>query len=384
LVLERLCRLTTELLECDASYTYLHDSGQDVYQCVASHGPNADQLEVLRFLELPAAAVESTIRAFGSEDVAIAPGLLFRSEGTSLAIGLRRGEALVGIHFATWVRRMSEARRFVSIANRIGQLGSLALENARLLQELGRANSLKSDFLATVSHEFRTPLNVILGYNELLLEDTFGNLNAQQRDSLHRVKINAEQLLDLINAILDVTRLEGGRSPVNVELIDIERLFGDVDDDLRDLRASKPAVGFELEVGEQLPPLRSDPAKVKLVLKNLISNAIKFTPEGKVSVAAASADDGVVFRISDTGVGIAREVQDAIFEPFRQLDGAGFQPFAGVGLGLYIVRRLIDLLHGRVTLESDVGRGSSFSVWLPSTLPEAMLKDRLEEGSILL
>ncbi|HYD49357.1 MAG TPA: GAF domain-containing sensor histidine kinase [Terriglobales bacterium] len=369
-VLERLCRLTTELLNCDVSYTFLHNAESGTYSCVASHGTSTEEIETLRLIELPQPAVQPALDGLGDDDVAVFDSSALRPAparaGSHIYVALRRGDALIGFQVAGWNTKLSGGfRRLRQIAKRIGQLGSLTLENARLLVELGRANRLKSDFLATVSHEFRTPLNVILGYNDLMLEDAFGPLTDMQRETLDRMRTNAKQLLDLINAILDVTRLEG-KSPVLVEPVQITAMLEDISEEVRELRASKPEVSFVIDVADDLPLLHTDTAKLKLVLKNLISNAIKFTDRGVVTISAAVAAGGVELRVADTGIGIASDAQESIFEPFCQVEGVALHAFAGVGLGLYIVRRLLDLLHGELSLESTPGEGSCFSVWLPA------------------
>jgi signal transduction histidine kinase len=239
----------------------------------------------------------------------------------------------------------------------------MALEHSRLVEELRRANRLKSDFLATMSHELRTPLNVIMGYNDLLLGEDFGPLGPEQAETLQRSQKSAEDLLSLINATLDVGRLEARQFPLDLEQVDLQALLEDTI--VKETsRHEKSAV--VLDVPPELPPLETDRAKLKIVIRNLLANALKFTPpEGRITVSIQDRAGEVEITVADTGIGIAPDVLPIIFEPFTQGENPMTRRFGGVGLGLYIVRRIIDLLGGTVTVESEVGRGSTFRVRLP-------------------
>jgi signal transduction histidine kinase len=283
-----------------------------------------------------------------------------------LYMALRRGEEIMGVHVAGYRGRQEPFSALqVQMAHGMGQLASLALENGRLVEELERANRLKSDFVATMSHELRTPLNVIIGYNDLALEGAFGALTQEQCETLERVRRSALELLELINTTLSLSRLDTDRQPLDVREVVIADLVGELDAETREARQRKPSVQMVWEMSPDLPQLRTDPVKLKVVLKNLIANAMKFTEEGSVTLRAALHDGGVQFAVTDTGIGIPPEARKVIFEPFRQVDSSTTRRYGGVGLGLYIVRRLVDLLGGRVTAESEVGRGSTFRVWVP-------------------
>jgi len=375
-ILDRLCQLTTEVLECDCSHTVLWSAKDQAYVPVSGHGLPAEQWEVLRLLKIPAAHLADGIATLDRHEVHQRvlseysdPAMqgLGKELGITVALGmaLRRGDELIGIHSACYRGRLD---RFTPqqerIAHGVAQLASMALENARLVEELGRANRLRSEFVATMSHELRTPLNVIVGYNELLIDGVFGELNAEQTETLHRVGKSARELLDLINATLDMSRLESGRLPVNLREVWVPDLLREIDSETQGLRENT-AVRFVWEVPAQLPYLSTDPFKLKMVLKNLITNAVKFTHAGSVIVAAQSGNGHIEFSVADTGIGIAPEAQAMIFEPFRQVDSSITRRYGGVGLGLYIVRRLLDLLGGTVAVESEVGRGSTFRVRLP-------------------
>jgi signal transduction histidine kinase len=252
----------------------------------------------------------------------------------------------------------------VRIAQGISQLASLALENARLVDELDRANQLKSEFVATMSHELRTPLNVILGYDALLRDGAMGELNAEQRQTLLRIHENALQLLTLVTATLDMSRIEAGQVHVDVQLVDLHEVLAELEAQMYESR-SKPGVRFTWTVADDVPLLPTDLVKLKVILSNLVSNALKFTAEGQVTAVASVAGDSVHIEVNDTGIGIPASMQTAIFEPFRQGDRSIGERYGGVGLGLYIARRLVEIIGGTIGVESREGIGSTFRVRIP-------------------
>ncbi len=241
-----------------------------------------------------------------------------------------------------------------------------ALEEAnRNLQELDR---LKSEFLANMSHELRTPMNSILGYTRLVLDGVDGPVSDEQRKSLARVEKNAEHLLRLINDILDLSKIEAGRMDLEVHPFDLGALALEVAEDLRALAEPK---GIECRAVVEPGDVRieADPNKIREVLNNLVNNAIKFTDQGWVNIAVRPDDregvPGVVAEVTDTGTGVPAERIDDIFVAFTQLDGSTTRSHGGTGLGLSIAKRLVELHGGRITVESRVGAGSRFSIWLP-------------------
>jgi signal transduction histidine kinase len=232
--------------------------------------------------------------------------------------------------------------------------------------ELEQASALKSQFLANMSHEFRTPLNAILGYTHMLLNNVSGALSEPQRKSLSRIDSNSRHLLALINDILDITRIEAGRMPLTVTQFGISELVQEVMSELEPIiRRSNLTVSSKIR--GTVPKLRSDRQKVKQVLVNLLSNALKFTPSGSVAVISTfdRRSQCVHIAVQDTGVGIAPEDQPKVFEDFRQLDSSPTRGYGGTGLGLSICRRLSQMLGGGVELESLPGKGSTFTLRLP-------------------
>jgi len=311
----------------------------------------------------------------------IAVGLVGRHGITaSLSVALRRGGETSGLLLAGYRgRRVPFGAQQERIARGVAQLASVALENARLVEELRRAARLKSEFVATMSHELRTPLNAIIGYNDLLTEGEFGPLTAEQADVMERVQQSTLQLMGLINATLDLSRLEKGELPFDLRDVELPELLSQVDADTRVI-AGKPGVRLMWEVAPHLPRLRTDPVKLTIVLKNLIANAVKFTERGSVTVAVRGCDGGVEIAVADTGVGIAPENRAMIFEPFWQVEPSMTRRYGGVGLGLYIARRLVDALGGTITLDSKLGRGSTFRVWLPASVEPRKIADYRGRG----
>jgi signal transduction histidine kinase len=231
--------------------------------------------------------------------------------------------------------------------------------------QLEQASALKSQFLANMSHEFRTPLNAILGYTSLLLQGISGPLNPPQEKNLSRVDSNARHLLEIINDILDISRIEAGKMPLHLTTFPLPALVQEVLAELEPLIArSKLAVRADTR---PVPEITSDRGKVKQIVLNLVTNAIKFTPSGTVTirVEAASKAREVAIAVTDTGIGIDRADQERVFEDFRQADNSPAREYGGAGLGLAICRRLATMLDGRVTLESRVGEGSTFTLFLP-------------------
>jgi PAS domain S-box-containing protein len=232
--------------------------------------------------------------------------------------------------------------------------------------ELEQASALKSQFLANMSHEFRTPLNAMLGYTSMLLQGVGGDLEPSVRRQLSRIESNGRHLLTIINEILDISRIEAGRMPLQISTFKIPELVAEVRSELEPIiLRSKLTVTADLQ--RDLKPISSDRQKVKQILLNLLSNALKFTHEGLITISAEwiPKDRAVSLSVVDTGIGIAPADQDKIFDDFRQLDNSPTRAYGGTGLGLSICRRLAQMLNGRLTVESEVGKGSTFTVTLP-------------------
>jgi PAS domain S-box-containing protein len=233
--------------------------------------------------------------------------------------------------------------------------------------ELQKASRLKSEFLANMSHELRTPINVILGYTSLMRERIYGVLTDQQDQALTKTYQTSQHLLDLINDILDLSKIEAGKMPLHVESVYIHAVVEEISESLVPMLRGK-AISYTTDVEPDLAPIRTDRTKLKQVLLNLLSNAIKFTQQGRVSLCVTGVEGGSGVRITveDTGIGIMSEHLDAIFEDFRQIDQSHTREYGGTGLGLSITKKLLTLLGGVVEVHSSYGSGTRFVIELPS------------------
>jgi PAS domain S-box-containing protein len=250
-------------------------------------------------------------------------------------------------------------------------IADLAEQNARLQwqsQEVERANKLKSEFLASMSHELRTPINALIGYSALLLDGVLGEVNPKQRDALARGRAAAEHLLALINDILDLAKIEAGKMPLHLEEVPLRDVTLEVTQQIEPM-VRKKQLDFVIDVAPDCPIIVTDRTKIKQILLNLLSNAVKFTNHGRVTVEAQCAPGGVRIDVVDTGIGIRQSDLQAIWEDFRQVDQSRTREFGGTGLGLSITRKLLERLGGSVTVQSNYGEGSTFSVYLPLKVP---------------
>jgi signal transduction histidine kinase len=247
----------------------------------------------------------------------------------------------------------------------------IAIENVRLFHELEAANrelsaasQHKSEFLANMSHELRTPLNAIIGFSEVLSEKMFGELNEKQEEYSKDIHASGQHLLSLINDILDLSKIEAGRMELELSDFHLPTALDSALTLVRE-RAGRRSIALHLSVDERLGQIQADERKVRQVVLNLLSNAIKFTPEsGRIGVAAVAKDELVEVSVSDTGVGIALEDQEAVFEEFRQV-GTSDKKVEGTGLGLTLCRKFVELHGGKIWVKSELGKGSTFTFTIP-------------------
>lgn len=250
----------------------------------------------------------------------------------------------------------------------IGELDTKVDELARINLELHRTNAVKTEFLSTVSHELRTPLNSIIGFSETLL--SADNLTEKQHRWVANVHDNGKRLLAMINDVLDLAKVESGKMRARAGVIAVSPLCEELGSLFRQ-QAEKKEIELVVQVPPDTPDVRQDANKLRQIVTNLLSNAIKFTPEGgRVTLRAAVEEEWLVVQVTDTGVGIAPEHQDMVFQKFRQASGTLTREQGGTGLGLSIVRELARLLGGDVELKSDLGRGSTFTVKVVAKLTE--------------
>jgi len=374
-VLERIAAGACDALECDWSAILLWDERRTAFRVAAGVSTEPDLFDEFRGMDLGADTFPLARRLLGEEDLIEISDAHPPDDATTklmahfhvrslLAATMVRGGRVVGV---TVTGRGTVSAPFrpeqTRLARGIAQQAAVALENAQLVSDLRHANRLKSEFMATMSHELRTPLNIIIGYNELLVEGTFGGLTAEQHDVIDRVLQSSTDLLSLINTTLDVNRLEAGGLPVEAETFQLGILVAEVRAEAERLpRADGVQLTWQLDGDGRV---RSDPRKLKIILRNLVANALKFTDAGEVAIRCSRRAAGNVdFVVSDTGIGIPEAELPNIFGMFQQVQHTGRQT-AGVGLGLYIVQRFVEQLHGEISVESSPGRGTLFRVHVP-------------------
>jgi signal transduction histidine kinase len=300
----------------------------------------------------------------------------YRKEGmrSALAVPLLRENMLIG---AITIHRR-DARPFtdkqIALLRTFADQAVIAVENVRLFKELEEKNlqlemasKHKSQFLANVSHELRTPLNSIIGFTRIVLRRSEGKLENLQKDNLQKVLISSEHLLGLINELLDLAKIEAGRMEAYAETFKLDEILrvvtATVEPLLKDGR-----VKLLTEIAPDIPPLKTDRDKLKQSVLNLLSNAAKFTEQGEIKVAAWRDDGLLKLTVADTGIGMKQEALPHIFDEFRQADMSSTRKYGGTGLGLAIVKKFINLMGGDIVVESEVGKGSKFTITLPMEL----------------
>ena len=343
----------------------------------------------LVFVEQPAEEVLESVRTtlYGTLAlllVALAASfiasLILARRLTRPILTLQRGAALIGAGNLAARLDLKTGDEIQALGDEFNRMAAQLQEYTTSLEhkvaektaQLELANRHKSEFLANMSHELRTPLNAIIGFSEVLKEKMFGELTAKQDEYVHDIHASGQHLLSLINDILDLSKVEAGRMELDLVEFEVRPVLENALTLIRE-RAQRGGVTVELRVQKDIRTLSADERKFKQIVVNLLSNAVKFTKTGgHITVSAAHDGMGTAVEISDTGIGIANEDLPRIFEQFQQIRSGGAAKHEGTGLGLTLTRRLVELHGGRLTANSELGRGSTFAVWLPS-LPGGQL-----------
>jgi signal transduction histidine kinase len=376
-VLDRIASCTQTALGGDWTLILLRDERAATFRAAAAIGRDADTVAELGAFEFGAATFPLLERIAGERYLevadraavdAVSARLLQRWHTQALlTAGLTRSGHVTGV---LAVGRRQGRGAFPAAARElfrgIAQHAAVALHNVRLVDDLRRADRLKSEFVSTMSHELRTPLNVILGYTELLLDGAFGALPEEPHQIVGRVRGSACSLLELVNATLDVSRLEAGRAPVELCEVNLHSLIDELQHEAQQL-PRQPGVELCWDTTAATARVRSDPLKLKIIIKNLVGNALKFTAAGTVGVRVAYdvPAERLTLAVCDTGSGIAEDDLAHIFDMFRQ--GHEGSERGGVGLGLYILKRFVEQLGGTVHVSSAPQVGSTFTVSVPAT-----------------
>jgi signal transduction histidine kinase len=330
-------------------------------------------------------------------DIAASPGTrgpsFYRQHGlvSFLGIPLVAQEKVIGVLSVYTKEKHTFTPEEIELISAIGNQAAIAIHNAQLHEETKRqaevaerANKVKSEFLSIMSHELRTPLTVVMGYGELMQQGALGDLSQKQADALQKMMSRSKDLLGLINGILEATRLESQAAKLESSQVSLSDLLEELKSQYAGLKGKELRIEWDYPL--ELPQIRTDGAKLKQILENLVNNAIKFTDRGSVTVTAGVGSQGsgsrnqglaesghltpdtrwVEFKITDTGIGIPMEALPFIFERFRQVDSSDTRFHGGVGLGLYIAKRFAELLGGTISVKSEPGKGSTFTVTIPN------------------
>jgi signal transduction histidine kinase len=270
---------------------------------------------------------------------------------------------------ALWERVGSEDHH--QLAAYQAELRQAEFKMNQLKEQLSQGEKLKAEFVATMSHELRTPLNVVLGFGSLLADEAFGELNPDQSEACQKIMESSERLATLINDLLDWSRLEASTLEFNMAQVDVARLAHDVIEDMRPL-ADRKELQLQLEIEGTLPTIKADPDRIEQVLKHLLDNAVKFTPNGgSVGLRAwhLPENDAIGIDVWDTGIGIPPDAMHKLFTRFYQVDSSNTRLYGGTGIGLSLVKELVHRHGGEVTVDSKVNKGSTFHVLLPIAGP---------------
>ena len=390
-VLATIVARSVRLAEADAGTLYQFDEVESVFDPRANFGVSDDMVEILRSSRIglgdgpvglcavnrePVQVTDIEVSNYGRRNIWLHDGIR-----AVVAVPLLRDERVTG---ALVIRRKQAGEFTPSIVRLLQTLASqsvLAIENARLFKEsqtkseqLAEASKLKSQFLANMSHELRTPLNAIIGVTEMLHEDARELQREDEVEPLERVLRAARHLLELINDILDLSKIEAGRMDIHVEEFAIAAL---VEDAIATIGPQAAKSGNELIVhcADDIGEMHADQTRIRQALLNLLSNANKFTEHGRVTVEAARTTvdgaDIITLAVTDTGIGLSLEQMGRLFQEFVQADSSTTRKYGGTGLGLAISRRFCQMMGGDIAVTSELGKGSTFTIRLPAQIEAA-------------
>ena len=381
-VLSSIVRHAVSFSEADGGIIFTYGEAEQVFDLRTYYGVSEEYVEALRKSRLvkgdnsalgQAALSRSPVQIPDLSAVPDYPLSCVIDEGMKalLALPLYNGEELLGGLVVQRRKAGGFHDRGVNMLQTFAAQSLLAIRNARLFKEieekgkqLARADKHKSEFLANMSHELRTPLNAILGYTELILDGIYGAVPEQIDEVLTRLEKNGRHLLNLINDVLDLSKIEAGRFSLSLNDYSMTELIQTVLISVESL-ASEKGLSLKVELSDNLPLGKGDDQRLAQVLLNLLGNAIKFAEEGEVLVQANALEQSFQVSVSDTGAGISDDDLQIVFNEFQQVDGSSTKSKGGTGLGLAIAKKIIEMHGGRIWVTSDLGKGSIFSFSVP-------------------
>ena len=384
-VLSTIVSQASRLSGTDGGAIYEYDEETEEFRLRATQNLAMDFVELLRSIRIrkgegAVGQIAVTLEPTQIPDIELDPMYQSRIRDAALregyhallAIPLLREQQIIGALIVNRKAPGEFAPDVIELLRTFAAQSALAIQNAGLFQELEEksrqlevADRHKSEFLASMSHELRTPLNAVIGFSEVLLDRMFGELTPKQEEYLQDILTSGRHLLSLINDILDLAKIEAGRMELEVTDFHLPQAIDNAITLIRE-RAARRAIALEVEVDPRLGDIKGDERKVKQVLLNLLSNAVKFTREGgRVSVHAGLADGFAEISVIDTGVGIAPEDHEAVFEEFRQVGSDYAKKHEGTGLGLTLSRRFVELHGGKIWVKSQLNQGATFTFTLP-------------------
>ena len=374
-LLHAVSALAVDAVGTDWAITFTYDEEREVFRFAGGVGLLETVQREMASMDFPAAMILAAASLRDGQVVEVpdacadprVPTDLCRHWGRAslLAVPMARGTQAVGSLVVGYRRPgVDFTPRQHRLLNGLAQVTAVTLENVRLVAGLRAANAFKSEFVSTMSHELRTPLNVILGFAEMARDEALDE--AIRRTALERVGMAGRELLTLIEDTLEMRRIEMG-DEVRLQRVELPSWWDEVGVTCGRLPRHDDVV-LEWQPGVPALVLLTDPRKLSVVVRNLVGNACKFTEHGRVSVWVAVEGGALVLRVSDTGIGIAAQEHELIFDLFRQGDSSDSRRFGGVGLGLHIVKRFVEQLGGGIDLESRQGEGTTFTVRVPVTL----------------
>jgi signal transduction histidine kinase len=364
-------RVGRTIIGADTVALIMIESRRTVLRTVSVAGELLDiDREVLN-LEVPLVALEPLLAELRTEGFAVTPGPRLQAltdlareqfgvRATLFVAIERQGELLGYVTFNYRRETAAFTEEQIHLARGFAAQCAIALANANLVTDLNQASRVKSEFVSTMSHELRTPLSVILGYTDVL-QDAVKDIEA--RVVLDRIRVAGRELLELVQTTLDLNRLESGQDPAHCETVGMQELWDELAGQYAALDRGA-GVGLRWEVAGS-PTAFTDRRKLKIIVKNLVNNALKFTAVGEVCVSVRATGERCIVVVRDTGIGIPAEHLGGVFDMFRQVDASDRRAHGGVGLGLYIVRKLAEQLHATLDVRSTVGVGTTFTLTLP-------------------